>query len=144
MYHTGLHTDETVWLNAGLGSTIGRVRSTPVVWPLDTWGSIRWHLHGFWNRKYSVKSILYLLGHSKLFFAKERATLKSICIISVHNWHIYSIVWGGAGQWDAHICFSTVCLHWANSLRSIFYQRSRLRIFFIICTSVVIVGKIII
>ena len=115
MYHTGLHTGETVWPNAGLGSTIGRVRSTPVVWPLDTWGSIRWHLHGFWNRKYSVKSILYLLGHSKLFFVKERATLKSICIISVHNWHIYSIVWGGAGQWDAHICFSTVCLYWANS-----------------------------
>ena len=42
MNHTGLHVGETTWLNAGLGSTIGRVRSTPVVWPLDTWGLIGW------------------------------------------------------------------------------------------------------
>ena len=32
MHHTGLHTSETVWPNAGLGSIIiGRVRSIPVV-----------------------------------------------------------------------------------------------------------------
>ena len=31
MNRTGLHAGETAWPNAGLGSTIGRVRSTPVV-----------------------------------------------------------------------------------------------------------------
>ena len=38
----GLHAGETAWPNAGLGSSIGRVRSTPVIWPLDTWGLIGW------------------------------------------------------------------------------------------------------
>ena len=42
MYHMGLHAGETAWPNAGLGSSIGRVRSTPVIWPLDTWGLIGW------------------------------------------------------------------------------------------------------
>ena len=36
---------------------------------LDTWGLIRWHLHDFYNTKYSIKSIFYYKSSNRLHVA---------------------------------------------------------------------------